>query len=346
MWQVRTQSANGDPVAYLSTLTNRRASFYLNRPPVFSGSINADSGTAADLGLRPGQDEALVIRDGAPQESVFVLTTAEPFADADETRVELSWEGIGSYLADALVYGRRSAYSGTTLPWTWINAYQSRTSGDRGITQGTQTGTPASRSRLLESDGTLLDEIIGLSESGDGFDWAINPAREYVEWHTERGADNGLTLTHGVNVTAYSYTRSAAPGEIVSDLRVQGPPGSGAPGTASDATSRSTYGRREASVGYLSELENVTVSTSQLAAYATKQIADRAAPLIVPQLTIDTTHPSVAWGSYWLGDTVRFVADVGVYDRIDAQHRIVAIHADIDENDNEQVTIELNAVPA
>jgi hypothetical protein len=35
-----------------------------------------------------------------------------------------------------------------------------------------------------------------------------------------------------------------------------------------------------------------------------------------------------------------------VYDRIDAQHRIVAIHADIDENDNEQVTIELNAVPA
>ena len=54
----------------------------------------------------------------------------------------------------------------------------------------------------------------------------------------------------------------------------------------------------------------------------------------------------MAWGSYWLGDTIRFRAAVGSYTTIDSTYRIVAIHVEIDENDNESVTLDLNKVIA
>lgn len=344
-WQIRTQSRNSTAITYLSRMQNRRVSFLLNRACEASASMDATTGNAFDLGLRVGQDEALWMRDNTPQETVFALTSATPNADSDSTRIDFEWRGIMSYLQDALVYGYKTAYSSTTLPWTWINTFQTRTGGDYGITQGTTTGTPPTRQRLIESDGTMLDEIIALSESSSGFDFSIGPDRKWNEWHTARGSSLGLTLEYGVNVLGYSYTESAEPGEIVTDARVIGPPGSTIQ-TVSDTTARTTYGRREAALSYFTEMENVTVTSSQLTNYGTAAIADRKAPLVIPSVQLVKNHPSVAWGSYWLGDTIRFRAAVGSYTTIDSTYRIVAIHVEIDENDNESVTLDLNKVIA
>lgn len=343
-WSVRTQARGGGTISILDRLQDRRFSFFLNRPCTASGSITADVGAAGDVGLRPGIDEALVLYDGVPQETVFACTSVSAQASGDEVRIGVEWEGIMTYLSDALVLGKATAYSSTTLPWTWINTFQTRTGASvYGITQGTQTGSPPTRSRLVEQDATLLDEIIGLSETSSGFDFNIGPDRAYNEWHTQRGSSNGLRLEYGINVVSYSYTESAAPGEIVSDVYVNGPPGSGF-ATATSSTAQTAYGRREASLPYLTELENATVTSSQLQNYADAAITQRSSPLIIPNVVLRKQHDSVAWGNYWLGDTIRFVAGVGRFTTIDANYRIVAVHVEVDENDNETVSLDLNKV--
>ena len=347
--QVRTQSRNGaGNGTYLTRLQDRRASFYLNRPPTLSGVLSAESGNATLLGVRPGIDEALLLRDGEPLESVFACTSNAITADRDETRVAIEWQGIASYLADAIVLGQATPYSSTTLPWTWVNTFQTRTGGSvYGITQGTTTGSPGTRQATVESDTGLLDKIIELSESSTGFDWNIGTDRKLNLWYPTRGSSNGLTFEYGVNVAAYSYTEDAGPGEIVTDLRVIGPPGT-AVGTATNATAQATYGRREASTTFFADFEAASVSNSQITAHADRIIAERIRPIIVPELTLRTTsgtgHASVPWGTYWLGDTIRFKAAVGTFGVIDASYRIVAIHVEWDENDNETISVEVNAV--
>lgn len=346
-WEVQTRTRSGNSISTLRRLHDRRASFYLNRPPEMSGTVSALAGDAISLGVRPGIDEALIVRDGGALESVFVCTGNSINASSDETRVEITWAGIASYLQDGIVLGQATPYSSTTLPWTWINTFQGRTGASvYAITQGATTGTPPTRQATVESDTTLLDKIVELSESSAGFDWNIDTLRKYNEWHTQRGTNRSILLEYGVNVESYRFDENAGPGEIVSDVRVIGPPGT-AVGTATSATAQAKYGRREASTTFFADFEAASVSNSQITAHATRIIGERIKPLVIPSIKLRSidgeAHPSVPWGSYWLGDTVRFKATIGTFGHIDASYRIVAIHVDIDENDNEAISLEVNA---
>jgi hypothetical protein len=65
--------------------------------------------------------------------------------------------------------------------------------------------------------------------------------------------------------------------------------------------------------------------------------------LVIPQVQLVRNHSSVTFGTYWLGDTIQFQARLGSMVDIDAAYRIVGIHIDLDENDNETVKLDLNA---
>lgn len=346
-WQWITQARNSTAIADVGVaLQNRRMTFQLNRPGIASASLRVNDPRARrDTlgGLRAGVHELKIHRDGEAQETVFQLATATVSADTDTMRVDFEWQGIASYLQDATVYSQSTAYSGTTLPWTWINTFQTRTGGDYGITQGSVSGTAPTRQKSVQQDAGLLDTITGIAESDDGFDFAIDTSRAYREWHPTRGTATGLVLEYGVNVTSFGYTESAAPGELVSDLRVIGPPGTQVV-SASDTTSRTTYGRREAVATFFADFEDSGVTAGQLQAHADSAIANRVAPIIIPQVRLHDGHQSIPWGSYWLGDTVTFRADIGAYDQINQLYRIIQIDVELDENDNENITLGLNAV--
>lgn len=342
-WQLIMQQRNGAQLADLLSASNRRLSLYLNRPSEFSCEVPINAPEATRENLEPGTRELVIYRNGIALETVFALNRAAVSAEPDTQRLELGFAGIASYLSDALVLARSNAYTGTTIPWSWINTFQSRTGGSYGITQGAQSGSPASRTRTIEQDGAILDEIINLSESGTGFDFAIDAERQYVEWHPQRGGSPSIVLEYGTNVSAFSYEESTAPGELVTDVRAYGPPSSGKPRVAADTTARTTYGRREASVTYMSESENATVTSGQLQNFADASLT-RSKPLIVPQVQLVADHPSLPWGSYWLGDTVPFQARLGNYVRIEASCRIIGIHVELDENNNETISLDLNTV--
>lgn len=293
-------------------------------------------------GLTPGVHELVVYRDGAAVETAFALTAARVSASTDTMQISLEWQGIASYLKDALVYSQTSEYSSATLPWTWINTFQGRSGGSYGFTSGTVTGTAPSRTKTMQSDASLFDSINELASSGAGFSWRISPTRAYEEWHPTRGADNGIVLEYGVNVESFTYAENAGPGEIVSDVRVYGPPGTDDV-SASDSTARTTYGRREASATFFADFADSGITSTQLQAHADAIIVDRVAPILIPQITLVRSHQSIPWGSYWIGDTVTFRASVGEYTTINQQYRIVQIDVALDDNDNETITLGVNA---
>lgn len=344
-WQLVSQPRNGSPIADLIGLRNRRFTFQENQPGMASASIYvSDPHARRDAlgGLTPGVDELIAYRAGEAIETVFALTSASVAAHPDTMTIDLEWQGIASYLKDALVYSQTTEYTGTTLPWTWINSFQARTGGSFGLAAGTVTGSPASRVKTVQQDAALFDTINELAGSGAGFSWRINPARQYQEWHPKRGADNGIVLEYGVNVEAFSYVENAGPGEIVTDLRVYGPPGTSTV-TASAAGARTTYGRREAAATFFADFADSGITSTQLQAHADAIIVNRIAPILIPQITLVRSHQSIPWGSYWIGDTVTFRAAVGQYTTINQQYRIVQIDVALDDNDNETITLGVNA---
>jgi len=345
-WQFITQARNGSQIADITGLRDRRLLFQLGQPGMVSASLRVNDPRArrdSTGGLQTGVHELKVYRNGEAIETVYQLAKTDVTGGIDTYTLGLEWQGIASYLQDALVYQQASAYSSTTLPWAWINTYQSRTGGSYGITQGSVTGTPATRQKSIQQETSLFEAIHDLAVSGAGFDWAINTSRQYVEWHSQRGSDNGIVLEPGVNVTEWSYTENTGPGEIVTDVLVNGPPGSQQT-TASDATARTTYGRREAALSFFADFEDATVTTGQLQSHADSAIAARIAPIIIPQIRLVSGHASIPWGSYWLGDIVTFRARAGGYDFINAPYRIVQIDVQLDDNDNETITLGVNAL--
>lgn len=345
-WQFVTQERNGAQIADITGLRDRRLLFQLNQPPIVSARLRVNDPLARRDslgGLGTGQYELAVYRDGEAVETVYQLASTGMTGTADTMTLDLEWRGIASYLQDALVYPQAAAYSSTTLPWTWINTFQSRTGGSYGITQGAVTGTAPTRQISIQQEAGLFDSINKLATTGDGFDWAINTSRQYVEWHSQRGADNGIVLEPGVNVTEWNLSENTGPGEIVTDLLVNGPPGS-LQVSASDSTARGLYGRREAAITLFSDYEPSAVSTGQLQGQADAAIAGFVAPVIIPQMRLVRNHPSIPWGSYWLGDIVTFRVRVGSYDFINQPYRIVQIDVSLDDNDNETVALGVNAL--
>ena len=341
MWSIHPQDRNGDEYSGIYSASGRRFELLLNRPSTASFQLDLDDPDTTRAMLAPGEKEFTVRRNGESVETVFALAGGGVSVRGDQPTLVVGGLGIVSYLQDALVYGQTATFTGTSLPWTWINTFQSRTGGAYGITQGPVEGTAPTRYKTVQQDAELLQQIIDLSQSGAGFDFAIDPLRRYREWHNGRGTDNGLVLEWGVNVDGFDYEENAGPGQIVSDVRVVGPDGM-APRTATDATAQSLYGRREASLSYMSDLEGVTVTNQQLQAYADAAIDDFAAPLIIPNVTLKHDHPSVEWGKYALGDTVTFRAEIGEYTRINARYRIVGILVSVDDEERETIDLVLN----
>lgn len=341
---VITNPTTFQPIIGLSDARDVRYSLYLNRPAEMSCTLPMRSDQAQRDYVQPGTREILIYRNGVAVETVFALNRVSVVANAEDEVLEISAQGILSYLSDALVYGSSKARSGTGIGWGLISTYQARSGALSSISQGSTIGSAPSRTKIVEQDASVLDTIIELSETGDGFDFNIDTERRYNEWHTQRGSDRGIVLEYGTSVAEFTYDESAEPGEIVSDVRVFGTSSSGPPRTAFSLASRSAYGRREASLSYYSENESAVATNAQVQAFANSAVVSRSAPVIVPAMRVVPNHPSVSMDSIELGDTVTVRARLQNYAAIDALYRIIAIHVELDENFNESLTLDLNPV--
>lgn len=337
-WQFVTQERNGSPLADLTDLSARKLSFYLNRPGEVTGTLRLTSSQARRDYLQPGVTEMKVYRDGSALETVFQLATANVTLDDLSGSIELGWLGIVSYLANGNVAAAtdKTGKAQSLHAWELIQTFQGRTGGDYGITRGLIPSTDPVQGAVYDQVTEIKQAIETLSEGSPGFDFTINASRAFDVYYPQRGNDNGLVFEHGVNVMLLTLPEEAGPGAIVTDATVVGS-GANLTASASSASARSTYGRREA---YITDGSQGNATT--LASQAASAVALHSAPLVIPEIKVDLTHPTTPWGSFWLGDTVRVRADLEQYLTIDDAYRVVAINVELDDEDDETVTLELN----
>lgn len=339
-WEFISHSRNGAAIASLNDLASKKISLYQNQPGDVSGTIDIFSPQASRTILQPGVHELKIYRDGVPLETVFQLATIDPqLNDEGGGQLNCSWLGIASYLSDLFVgpvYNVASAAQ-NTVAWSVINTAQGKTNANYGITDGTHTGGQPSKTFDAEEERDVKESVTSIGDRASGFDWHISTDRTFRTYYPARGSDltSSVVFHHGVNCTIGNLQEDASPGAIVNAVTVK--TGNNTSVTVVDATSQAIYGRREA-VATLPDEYSPTVATQ----YGDAIIAARAYPSIVPTVQVDVDHPTYTFGTPWLGDTVRVLADVGMYARYDDDYRIVAVHIEIDDEGKESVAYELN----
>lgn len=341
-WDFITQTRGGaKKLANLTDLDERKVNVYLNQPGDAQGTMDLLSPQCLRAHLQPGVHELMVLRGGAAVETVFQLATAEPQLNEEGGgSIAFGWLGILSYLSNGFV---GPSYVQTSVPqdqaaWNIVSTVQAKANGSWGITNGADTAGQPSKSIEQPDEKDAKEALTNLADREDGFDFWIDTLAALRTAWPGRGTNKNRTVVweHGVNCTVSNLQEDASPGAIINWVRVKG--GNGTSAVAEDLASQLTYGRREAVVSYTDE-----TSTTRLQQYANAIIARRKTPTIVPVVQIDTQHPGFTFGEAWLGDTGRLIAEVGNYTGIDADYRIVAMHFDLDSEDNEQLEIELNA---
>lgn len=341
-WDFKTQTRGGGQVlANLTDLDARKVNVYLNQPGDASGTMDLLSPQCQRSWLQPGVHELVITRDGAAVETVFQLATAEPKLDDEGGgTIDFAWLGIMSYLSNGFI---GPSYTQTSVPqdqaaWNIVATVQAKANASWGITDGADTASQPSKSIEQADEQDAKEAVTNLSERADGFDFWVDTFGAFRTAWPGRGTDKTRTVVweHGSNCTVTNLQEDASPGAIVNWVKVKG--GNGTSATAEDVTSQLTYGRREAVVSYTDETSPV-----RLQQYADAIISRRKDPTVVPVVRLDTAHPEYVFDAAWLGDTGRLIAEVGNYMGIDADYRVVAMHFDLDTEDNEGVELELNA---
>lgn len=338
-WKFVSHERNGDQAGELTDLQGVSMSFFLNRPATIAAQLRIESTYASPTYIAPGRTEIKAYRDTFLLQEAFRISSLEVSSDAASTTVGVQGDGLMSYLQDLLAY-KAANYSSTaqsTIAWNWINTAQTRAGGSYGITRGEIPASDPTKSVAIEEDTELLEAIVNLSERDDGFDFAVDAARRFNVYYPQRGRTTDVVFDSSVNVVNWQVAEDAGPGSVVTDARIRGGPGSSVQ-SASDTAARTTYGRREASIQYSGVIDDNTV----LSSYASRVVDDRSEPLLVPTLTLDADHPSIPWGSYWIGDTVQVRLRAGSLVNLDRSYRIVALHVRLDAADNEEIQVELN----
>lgn len=296
-----------------------------------------------DYGIDAGIHEMKVIRGNDTLPACFRLESAFPELDGQTGAVKLSWSGCETYLSELNIYG--------TLPLT-INLAQSahawkliddiqdnKTGGNYGFTQGLIPTTDPLKSRIYDSNVDALSAIQELASRNDGFDFNFDENKAFNCYYPYSGNVTDIVFEHGRNVEKVSYKQLAGPGAIANKVTAVGNTNSA---TATDTTSRDTYGLRETIV----RLPNATDATGTLQEFADAHLYTLKNPIIIPQITINANHDGNPWGSYWVGDIVKVRAKYrgGEYVNINDEYQIIGITIEINDLGTETVSIDLASI--
>jgi hypothetical protein len=339
-WAFVTRSQAGTTYADLSPyLGNRGLYFPLNRPPVVMAAMPLSAPSARLDWLTSGVHELEVWRANEQVDALFRLVDVGVMLGPLTGAITLRWEGIETYLSEVNTPAATRNTGQAAHAWDVIDDIQGLTGGDYGFTQGLVPSTDPTKARTYAADEVDgLSSIQQLSERDDGFDFAFDKNRAFNCYYPYRGSDNGLVLEWQAQARAMSYSIFGGPGGIATDVKVKD--SAGTTGTASDATARTTYGRRE----QVLTLADLAEASGVLDEYALSALAIAQNPIFAPDIELNTKHPDVEWGSFWLGDTTRVRAryDDGRFVNEDRAMRITGISVNLSQNNDERVGVDVD----
>lgn len=232
------------------------------------------------------------------------------------------------YDSDKLSYVQEDE---AAIAWQLVQATQSKTGGDLGITRGSGQTTGFLRDRLYTAGKGIAESISQIGDLDGGFDWEIDPFLRLNVFNPARGRDTDEVLDFGGAVK--SFTRATLPAEYGNAVRAIAGTDPRAPETreATDLAAR-PEGRFEIERGFPDILEQST-----LAAKADWLLAE--SQVLRPSYTL-TLAPDRYPGpqALWLGDTCIVTIRSGRLDEHSRQ-RVMEITFEPDGDGGETVRV-------
>lgn len=337
---------NAGGIAELVNATSRKLTTRLLAPGEASFKID---GAAFETALIDELITDLIVsRDGTPLFRGRIISSTDNI-DANQHTVDVTavdYRGLLQHrtlwpTSTAVATGY-SAVDQADIAWDLIADSQALTGGDWGITRASATTTGVVRTMAVgfyQAGKNLEQAITELAQLASGFDWEINPDREFVLYFPSRGS----TLTDwvisydasGGNVS--SLTRTLDPVDYANAVRVSGATGT-TPATqqAADLATR-PEGRWEHQDG--TDFANDTAVLNR----ATRELSD--ASTLRPSYTA-TLAASSGWAPelFYLGDICPIRIKRGRLD-VDSTARGVEFAFEIDDNGVEKVGITFDRPP-
>lgn len=191
---------------------NRKLTLRLLAPSTFECQINGMHDHArlitellTDVIVRGGNTDMLRARCGIAQDTIDESGNHQvqfPFVDY---RGVLMRRAVMA--ADVTTY---TAVEQRTIVWNLVTMAQSKTNGNYSITQGPESATGITRTKVLTQGQFIGNEIDAISKSTNGFDWDVSPAMVLNLYYPQRGSNNGIGLEYGKSVGALSRTKSSS----------------------------------------------------------------------------------------------------------------------------------------
>jgi hypothetical protein len=234
-----------------------------------AGSLEVELRHDADLGgARCGEAELQLKRDGTVVwAGPWLSTDVDPEGRSMRITCEGLWWWFRRRVVTSDLYYADTAQH--TIAWNLLDHAQGQTYGSLGITNGSHTGTPKTRTRYYCAANVpnVAEEVEALTTYEGGFDFTIDPAaRTFNTWTPSRMSSSGVALS-GANVDELRWSEDMR--DVSTFVTAVGANECGSILiTSSDTTLANTYGRLHSAIdadddddtrGEVTELANETL---------------------------------------------------------------------------------------
>lgn len=338
-------SSSGSLLADLSGIaTNRRFSRSRNEPDTISFTLDFDQFHTYCEQIHvhpralivPGQTEVRVRRRDKYM-CGGQINIIEPTISAGNNRMTVRAVGFGDVFGQRYVpYIKYSAQDVGDIAWSLIDNSQLQPYGDIGVTRGLHPTIALANHELNQI--TVKDALNMLANSESrGFDMDFTYDKIFNIYEYMGSDLPGVLFEYPGNIRTIRAPYDAT--RIANDVVVigSGTGSSASLGTATDTESQSIYGLRQK----IMTMSNQDDSLGNLTEVANTYKAAWSKPFEITELEINgNAAPFV--GSYDIGDRIRVsIRSYKWFDGYDGMSRIEKYSVDIDDDDNEAVTVAL-----
>lgn len=247
----------------------------------------------------------------------------------DPEQMEVSAESLETYFQDRYVDDATLTYTNIdqlSIAWNLVNFAQTGTNRSFNIVSSGFGASGVNRLREYKRNdhANILDLLKEFPELNSGFDWAIIPLsdgqRQFTPYYPKRGtAKPNHALEWGKNIKTFRYVESTV--DMANQVYATG-------GTNGDVKFEQNYMDAAAAAEYGVKQAFVSDATQKdvnwLLARATREVAQRKAPIVTPDLTLIRTVDLDLLFQVEVGDTVPVYIDHGRY-QISGDYRITSI---------------------
>lgn len=325
-----------------SLCSNRKFSATRNGVETLEFEIDLDAfeermsaiGEDAYAVLTPYTADIIVKKNKVPLFGVHIYDRTFTLTSEKRT-IGIKADGFLNLFKDRYITKTYSPQSMTDIAWDLIDTTQDDTNGDFGVTLGPNQYETVNRERDYD-DKNIKDALVQQTDIlGSEFDFEFTWDKKFNTYEAIGSEKPEVILTYPEIITDVTVPDTA--GGLFNRIRALGS-GTGVEklsSIANDTTSQTNYKLREKPVLY----NDITVQDT-LDEHAERDLSQSKEIMKLPAIRIPGSSFDLT--SNWIGDRVRITIKGIPSLNVDGMYRIEKISASLDDNDEEDITLEVD----